>query len=208
MANPKISGGLIGRNRLDDASTNGAKTPMVIPASVANALAIGDPVVQTDGLASALGYPSCDFAGAGAVTGVIDSWIGINPANATTTPSFLFGFAGAAAGNVYRPASTVNDYYALVDTSPETQYEVSLDGTNVYGASAIGKTCILNTSVASSQLTGSGVTISNASIAAGSVQQFRIVGFPQSPNNDVTQAYARYLVQINNSTVTVGHAGI
>ncbi len=180
-----------------------------VPANQTNALYVGDPVVKVAG--SGLGgFNGVDLATAGsnaAITGVINGFVGVAPANSTTVTPSLFGFSGQP-GNTYRPASTTQDYYVLVNDSSDTLYSVQV-GNAVLSQADIGKNFNLVSGAGSAYTGLSGWLINSTAIADGAgIGQVNVIGFDSVPQNNSAQAYARVLVRLNSSTETNGSQGI
>jgi len=146
--NPNIPFGLQPFRRLDGASWNDSLRRYYVPASQTSALFVGDPVVKIAGSADINGINGVNLATAGSgnsVTGVICGFQGYCAAG-SGGPAILYGLPP---GNAYRPASTVYDWYVLVNDDPEAEWTIQADN-NTGGVIAV-------TFSASSAITGTGL---------------------------------------------------
>ena len=209
-SNPNIVNGLQPVRRVDGAKWGDSLTVYYVPAANQNALFVGDPVVKVAGSANGNGVNGIDLATAGAnavVTGVVCGFVGIQTAGSTQTPS-LFGLS-ATPGNVYRPASTGFDYYALVNDDPEAMFTVQVTGTSTMSVASIGKNFQLVSGSGNTYTGWSGWTVAATPVASPSdLGQVNVLGFVQATNNDPTQPYAKVNVRLNTSSETNRSAGI
>lgn len=157
-----------------------------VPASDATALNIGDPVVLA-GSADAAGVATVTLAAAaGPITGVV---VGFMPDGTTNM-----------VGN--RAASTAA--YVLVETNPLTLFEIQ-DTAGTIGVNDIGLNANLTIAAGNAYTKRSGVVLNAASKATTATLAVRIRGLSQKPDNSFG-AFAKVLVQINNSTEGAGTA--
>lgn len=214
MANQNTPVGLNPIQRFRGAAFRNSQTVYFVPAANTHALFVGDPVVKIAGSANGNGVNGVDLATAGAtgspavgnaITGVVVGFVGVAPAGSTKTPSFypLSGIPGPA----YRPASTTQDYYVLVNDDPDAEYEIQVDGTNVIAVASIGKNANLLSGAGNAFTGNSGWTL-NSATPSTDVLQVNIVGVEQEINNDPTLAYCKFIVRLNVSTETNRSAGI
>ncbi len=188
MANENFVRGLVPLNNAGSQPFNDGTKMFYVPASDATALYIGDPVVLA-GSADAAGVASVTRASAGgAITGVV---VGFTPDGTTT----LVG---------YRAASTAA--YVLVETNPDAVFEVQ-DTAGTIVAADIGLNANLNMNAGSAVTKRSGVDLNSGSKATTATLNVRLKGLRQTPGNDFG-AYAKILVQINNSTEVPGTASV
>lgn len=209
MANNNNPKGLQATSRLDGASWNDSGRVYYVPAAVAHALYVGDPVIKTAGSADANGVNGVDLASAGAadqITGVVIGFLG-NCVAGGGNPSF-FGLSGSP-GPAFRPASTILDWYVIVNDDPETLFAIqSSDNVAIPTAAIVGKNVNL-TAGAGSPYTGySGWTFDPNSAGTGATLQARVISAVQGIDNVVGQAHAKFLVQINTHTELPHQAGI
>jgi hypothetical protein len=207
--NPSNPKGLVPFQRLDGAVWNDSGRVYYVPAAVAHALFVGDPVIKTAGSADANGVNGVDLASAGdgdQITGVVIGFLG-NCAAGAANPSF-FGLSGSP-GPAFRPASTSLDWYVIVNDDPETLFEIqSSDNVAIPTAAIVGKNVDL-VSGAGSAFTGfSGWEFDPNSAATSATHQLRIISAVQAINNVVGEANCKFLVQINTHTELPHQAGI
>jgi hypothetical protein len=214
MANTNSPYGLRPDRLHGAAVPNESQRMYYVPASVANAIAVGDAVVKIAGSTSpsglCKGVDLASFAtnatsgGAAPITGVVTSVIGVAPAGANiTTPIIPMNF-----GPLIRPASTSQDYYVMVADDPSTEFSVQVDSTNILPLSAIGKGVTMTYNAPSTATGWSGTVLANASVTDTDAQQFVIVGFDSVTNNSPSSAYAKVIVRLNSSTEGSGQVGI
>jgi hypothetical protein len=145
--NPNTPYGLSPVQRNDGAVWSDRGTIYYVPAAQTNALYVGDPVIKKAGSADTNGTNGCDLAVAGtgnSVTGVVIGFLGACTAG-LNKPSLY----GLPAGPVYRPASTAQDWFVIVNDDPEAQWNIQVDS-NVGGTIAV-------TFSAAAAITGTGL---------------------------------------------------
>lgn len=218
MANPNTPYGLQPIRRLDGATWNDSLTVYQVPAAYGSAMYIGDPVIKVAGSADANGINGINLATAGAgnlITGVICGWAGIGTFNygAGNNGPSLFGASGSP-GNIFRPASTSQVYYALVNDDPEAEFVIQ-ENDNSGGVAgtplplaAVGKNANLVAGNGSAYTGWSGWMLQANGVAATQNFQLNIKGFLQEPDNTPAALYAKVIVSINQHTETVNTAGI
>lgn len=146
-SNPNTPYGLVPFQRLDGAVWSDRLRKYFVPAAQTNALYVGDPVIKKAASADINGVNGVDLAVAGsgnAITGVVCGFLGACTAG-TANPSFY----GLPTGPQYRPASTTQDWYVLVNDDPEAVWQIQGDN-NSGGVIAV-------TFSASSAITGTGL---------------------------------------------------
>lgn len=208
--NSNTVNGLQAIRRVDSAKFGDSLTVYYVPAANQSALFVGDPVSKVAGSANDNGINGINLATAGSnavVTGVVAGFVGVQTAGSTQPPS-MFGLSGMP-GNVYRPASTSYDYYALVCDDPEAMFTVQVTSTDTIDVADVGKNFQLVSGTGNTYTGWSGWTIASSPVAGASdLGQVNVLGFLQAPNNDPTQPYAKVTVRLNTSTETNRSAGI
>lgn len=187
MANTNVAFGLKPVRDAGGRPYNASVEMFYVPASDATALYQGDAVIKA-GSADAAGVATVTRAGdTGAITGAV-----VGFADAT---SMLAG---------YRAASTAA--YVLVNTDPDTLYEVQEDAVGgAIAAADIGLNANLIAAAGSAYSKRSGTMLDTSTKATTATLQLRIVGLAQRPDNEMS-ANAKVLVKINNSTEVPGTA--
>jgi hypothetical protein len=190
MANPNTPRGLVPLRDAGSKPHSGGVEMFYVPASDGTALYIGDPVVK-NGSASPEGVAGVILATAGGpITGVVQGFM----------PNGTVDMAG------YRAASTAA--YVLVNTDPDTLYEIQEDGvggTLTVASVGLNASFVAGTGNAYSHRSGAMLDSSTAATTAG--LELKIVGLKQVPGNDFG-ANAKFVVKINNSTEANASAGI
>lgn len=211
MANPNTPYGLQPIQRLDGAAFRSSVRLYFVAASQANALFVGDPVIKIHAGADTNGIPGVDLASAGTgnqITGVVVGFYGSCAAGTGQYGNF-FGLSGTP-GPAYRPASTSNDYYVLVNDDPETSFVVQCNDAG--GVPAVTALVGLNANLASgagSQYTGlSGWQLTPTGAATTNTIQLRVIELLKEADNVGGSANAKYVVQINQHTELPHQAGI
>lgn len=190
MANANTPRGLVPLRDAGSQPHNGGVEMFYVPASDATALYIGDPVIK-NGSSDAAGLAGVIMATAGgAITGVV---VGFMP-NGTTD---IMG---------YRAASTAA--YVLVNTDPDTLYEIQEDGVGGQLAAAdIGLNADFIVAAGSVYNKRSGTMLDTSTKATTATLPLKIVGLSQRPGNEFG-AYAKVLVKINKTTEANASVGI
>lgn len=211
MANPNTPYGLQPIQRLDGAAFRSSVRLYFVAASQTNALFVGDPVIKIHAGADTNGIPGVDLASAGTgnqITGVVVGFYGSCAAGTGQYGNF-FGLSGTP-GPAYRPASTSNDYYVLVNDDPETSFVVQCNDAG--GVPAVTALVGLNANLASgagSQYTGlSGWQLTPTGAATTNTIQLRVIELLKEADNVGGSANAKYVVQINQHTELPHQAGI
>jgi hypothetical protein len=190
MANSNAPSGLTPVRYASGAPYNGASKRYFVPATDANDIFIGDPVIIA-GSADTDGVPTATIAtaaGGSRWTGVV---VGFVPSSTIVT----YG---------YRKASTAD--YILVADDPNLLFEIQEDA--VGGALAavdVGLNADLIAGSGSAYTHRSGWQLDTSTKATTATLQMRIVGFVQRPDN-VIGANAKVLVR-NNLPTETGAAG-
>lgn len=208
--NPNTPQGLVPIQRLDGAKWMDSLRIYFVAAAKTNALYVGDPVIKLNAGADTLGTPGVDLAAAGTaaqITGVICGFYGTCAAGAAN-PSF-FGLSGTP-GPAYRPATTSQDYYVMVNDDPEAQFYIQSSdtggiptATNLVGLNA---NLIVGTG---SPYTGlSGWQLNPTGAGTGATLQLRVIGVLPQADNAVGLAHCKFIVQINDHTELPHQAGI
>jgi hypothetical protein len=189
MANQNVASGLKPVRDAGSRPYNAGLEIFYVPASDGTALYQGDAVLKA-GSADAAGIASvARAADTGAITGVVVGF---------TDPTSM------TAG--YRAASTAA--YVLVNTDPDTLYEIQEDGVGgAIAATDIGLNANLVTAAGSSYTKRSGTMLDTSTKNTTATLQLRIVGLAQRPDNEMG-TNAKVLVKINNSTEVPGTASV
>jgi hypothetical protein len=190
MANPNTPRGLVPLRDAGSKPHSGGVEMFYVPASDGTALYIGDPVVKA-GSADANGVASVTRATAGAaITGVVQ---GFKPDGTTN-------MAG------YRAASTAA--YVLVNTDPDTLYEIQEDSVGgALAAADIGLNADFIVAAGNAYTKRSGVMLDTSTKATTATLPLKIMGLRQLPNNEFG-ANAKVLVKINVTTEANASAGV
>ncbi len=187
MANTNVAFGLKPVRAVGSKPYNDGTTLFHLPSSYATAVFVGDPVTR-NGSADAAGVPTVALSAAGgAITGVV------------------VGFQDAASMTLgYGAASTAR--YALVETDPNTMYEVQEDSVGgALAAADIGLNADLAIAAGNTTTRRSAVQLDTSTKATTATLNVRILGLAQRPDNEIG-ANAKVYVMINNSTEVPGTA--
>lgn len=190
MANANTPRGLVPLRDAASRPVSGGLEMFFVPASDATALYIGDPVVK-NGSADAAGLAGVVRATAGGpITGVVEGFM----------PNGTTDMAG------FRAASTAA--YVLVNTDPNTLYEIQEDGVGgQLSAADIGLNADFIVAAGNAFNKRSGVMLDTSTKAATATLPLKIIGLSQRPGNEFG-AYAKVVVKINASTEATASAGI
>lgn len=190
MANPNTPRGFVPLRDAGSKPHSGGVEMFYVPASDGTALYIGDPVVK-NGSASPEGVAAVILATAGGqITGVVQGFM----------PNGTTDMAG------YRAASTAA--YVLVNTDPDTLYEIQEDGVGGQLAAAdIGLNADFIHAAGDAYSHRSGVMLDTSTKATTATLPLKIMGLKQVPGNDFG-AYAKVVVKINKSTEAHASAGV
>jgi hypothetical protein len=183
-------------------SVTGQADLVFVPASDASVIMVGDAVKLLGDARAATGVPTVTRVSAatdiayGIVVGIIFTGVGdtgnVPPVTDLNSP-------------VFRRAST--DRYLLVNTDPDTIYEVQYEGTSV-AAATITANVGLNGNfllTAGNQTTGaSGMQLAVAGLATTATLPLKIVGFPNRPDNIPGDQFFSYYVKLNSSQLSTG----
>ena len=212
VVNQNTPFGLTPVQRFDGAAWRNSLRRYYVPAANTNALFVGDPVTKVAASADINGVNGIDLtSNTGAITGVICGWAGVCAAG-TGNPAF-FGLSGTP-GNIYRPASTSMDYYALVNDDPEAEFwiqendDYSTTTANPTPVAAVGKNANIIHAAGSIYTGLSGTMLDASTIATTATLQLSIKGFVASPAAVPAALYGKLVVTINNHTETPHQAGI
>lgn len=186
MSNANNPTGLSPVCHINGAPWNGATRRCWIAASHSGSLFVGDPVVLEGSADPTTGaYPTVSIATAGTgnpIFGVITSFHE-DPTNLESK----YWLTGTATGR-----------FCYVCCDPTVLYEVQGDSTAVATYTDVGANANLSSSTAGSSTTGlSGWQMATTSMTTTSTYQVRIMGAVDRPDNDITAAYAKWLVLIN-----------
>jgi hypothetical protein len=190
MANANTPRGLVPLRDAGSQPHNGGVEMFYVPASDGTALYIGDPVVK-NGSSDDAGVAAVIRASAGGpITGVVQGFV----------PDGTVDQTG------YRAASTAA--YVLVNTDPDTLYEIQEDGDGGQLAAAdIGLNASVIAGSGNAYTKRSGFLLDSSTKAATAGLELKIVGLSQRPGN-AFGAYAKFVVKINDSTEGHASAGV
>lgn len=212
MANIPVAYGLQPVQRLDGAVWNDSLRTYYVPAANTNALFVGDPVLKTTGTADTNGIAGVDIAAAGTaakITGVVCGFLGSCAAGAPGGPTLsnvnMFASSGTP-GNMYRPASTGQDWYVLVNDDPEAQFYVQASA--ALAVANVGKNANLLAGAGSAYTGWSGWQMNVTGIGTGATLQLRIIGSTPDPVGVPNATGNKFIVQINTHTELPNSAGI
>lgn len=192
MANSNAPTGLTPRRYRNGSPWMGAARTYYVPATDANPIGIGDPVIIA-GSADAAGVPTCTLATAGSAGRITGVCVGIRPGgNGTLIPPRL------------RAASTAE--YIIVADDPDLLFEVQEDSVGgALAATNVGQNCDLIAGTASTTTGQSAWQLDSSTAAVTATLQMRIVQLQIRADN-VIGTNAKWLVAINLPTET-GAAG-
>lgn len=204
MPNTDTPFGLRPVQHRNGAPYTGACKPYYLQSDYATAMFIGDPVVITGAVnTAAVSAPGVGTFPVGAIQSINKATV-----NTGAITGVIVGFAGRQDSLTYNPAST--ERIALVADDPELLFEIQADGT--FTPASVGLNAALIYTHSGSTVTGrSGAELDTGTTTAPAVTtglQLKVRGFVNREDNDMASANARLLVQINNSTVATGTAGI
>lgn len=186
MANVSRVNGFRPVKHVNGSAWNGQTNLYYVPASDATALFQGDLVKRLAG-SSADGYRQITKAAVGdPAIGVVVGFV-VNPDNLNLTGQ-------------YRPASTAR--YALVADAPDTIFEAQVSGT--VAATLPGKNANHADAGGSTITSQSGETVDASTAATTATLTLKIHDFVQRVDNEVGNASAKVLVQINNHQLGAG----
>jgi len=212
ISNQNTPFGLSPVQRFDGASWRDSLRKYYVPAANTNALFVGDLIVKVAGSADIQGVNGIDLASAGgAATGVICGWLGVCAAG-LASPAF-FALSGTP-GNIYRPASTSFDYYALVNDDPEAEFwiqendDYATTTANPLPVAAVGKNANIIHAAGSIYTGLSGTMLDASTVATTSTLNLSIKGLVGQPAAVPGALYGKAIVTINNHTETPHQAGI
>jgi hypothetical protein len=196
MANPNVPRGLVPYRNIGGGPFNNSFNVYYVPATDANNIFVGDPVVVVTNSADANGIPTVTLATAGATNQITGVCVGLVDAGAPILPEFAI----TRDLPVYRQASTAA-YIAVVD-DPNALFMVqedSVGGALPVGAS--GRNVNLVAGAGSTTYGTSGWQIQSSSIGTGATLQMRILRALQQVDN-IVGANTKWLCKINLSTIT------
>lgn len=178
-----------------------------VATATTNAIYVGDPVIKVTASADVNGVNGCNLATAGTgnkITGVVVGFLGVGTAQLSSqwSPSF-FGLSGTP-GPAYKPANAVGVYYVQVVEDPDALYSIqSDDGGGDPAATIVGRNANLASGAGSAYTGWSGWLLDVSTAATTASNQMQVVGVLPEIDNvaGTTQANAKFLVRINQSTV-------
>lgn len=213
--NPNTPYGLQPLTRLDGAVWRNSGRVYYVPAGNTNALFVGDPVVKITGSADTGGVNGVDLCSAGStnkITGVVIGFKGACAAGAGSGAASLFGLP---TGNTFRPATTTQDWYVIVNDDPEALWQIQADANfgGVTGTAmpvtVAGKNINLLAGTGSAFTGWSGWQAnSNTPPATGATLQLNIVSIITDAQNQAVAQFQKLAVRLNISTETNLQAGI
>lgn len=191
MANANFPRGLVPYRHVSGGYYNGSFDVYYVPASDANNIFVGDPVVGVTNSSDGAGTPTATIATAGSSNYILGVCIGLVNAGAPNLPEFTI----TRDLPVYRQAS-VASYIAVVNDA-NVLYEVQEDsngGAMVSGAS--GRNVNLVAGSGNTAYGTSGWQLQSSSLATTATLQMRIVRLLQQTDN-LVGANAKWLCKIN-----------
>ena len=194
MANSNAPMGLTPIQEGNGSPWSGTLRPYYVPATDANPLFIGDPVIIA-GSADADGVPTVTLATAGAtnrITGIVQ---GFRP-----SPTIV--------ANGYRLASTAE--YVYIAMGPDLIYEVQEDSVGgALAATDIGLNCDLVAGSGSTATKLSGWQLDTSTKGTGATLQCRILGLiVRSDNAFGANAKVRVRINLPTETGAAGSTGV
>lgn len=196
MANNNIPRGLIPYRDAYDGYRTGGMGLYFIPATDANNIFVGDPMVPT-GASDRYGIPVVARATAGAGNPILGPMVAVAPGGPNTQV-----IAVTRDIPVYRPGGTAQ--YVLIDHDPDSLFMIQDDSGGVLGPSPIPIATVgmKNANLlagAGSTFTGySGWQLNSATVAAATpTAQLRIMRLLMQEDNEGGLAHAKWLVKIN-----------
>lgn len=189
-------------NRRDGANMTGGLKAYFVPSTDSTALFVGDPVTVQ-------GSSNTDYVTV--VGGTFEPGSLPTVARSGSTGQ-ITGFVASVAPTSedslqYRAAST--DRVVLVADDPNYVFEIQGDSATNSAAGDVGNNANVIFTASGSTSTGlSGAELDVSTIASTSSLQLKIVGFKNSPNNEIGTTHSKYLVTINNSSVAPNTAGV
>ena len=183
-----------------------------VAASDANALYVGDPVIKVTASADVNGINAVTLATGGTanqITGVIVGFQGKGTTQlGNYNPGSLFGLSGTP-GPAYKPASDPSVWYVLVNDDPSTLYSVqSNDSGGAPASTIVGRNANLVAGAGSPYTGWSGWELASNTVGTGLTLQVSIKGVLPETDNLAGSANCKYIVQINDQTEQLPHAGI
>lgn len=182
MANQNTPRGFVPLRDAGSKPHSGGVEMFHVPAADGTALYIGDPVIK-NGSSDAAGVASVVMATAGGdITGIVQGFM----------PNGTVDIVG------YRAASTAA--YVLVNTDPDTLYEIQEDGVGGQLAAAdIGLNADFIVAAGTAYNKRSGTMLDTSTKNTTNTLPLKIMGLSQRPGNEFG-AYAKVVVKINQST--------
>lgn len=190
MANANAPMGLIPRMHRNGTPYSGSTRVYYVPASDANAIGIGDPVVVTGAGDSVTGVPVVTLATAGATNYITGVMVGVSAAS-LTSQSLL----------PYRPASTA--MFIEVCDDPDVVFEIQSNGTLASGDMSA------NADLASGSLnTASGLSgwvLDESTVGTGATKQLKIMRIVRRPDNALgTNGKVEVMINLHTQRYTTG----
>jgi len=194
MANPNVARGLIPVRGAYGNYFNGMGNIYYVPATDANNIFVGDPVIVTGG-ADANGIPVVTLATAGASNYITGAMMGIVPAGGPILPEL----AVLRDQPVYRPASV--GAYILVSDDPGQLYEIQEDSVGgALAATAVSGNANLVAGAGNTINGYSGWQLQSSSLANTATLQLRILRGVQRVDNIIGVNFKWY-VKLNLSSI-------
>lgn len=195
MANPNVARGLIPVKDATGRYFTGGGSVYFVPASDANNIFVGDPVIVT-GAGDGNGVPVVTLATAGSSNNITGAMMGIVPAGAPILPETAI----LRDMPVYRQASVGT--YILVSDDPDQLYEIQEDsvGGALTAAAVSGNANLV--SGAGNTINGySGWQLQSSSAANTATLQLRIKAGVQRVDNTIGVNF-KWLVKLNLSSLS------
>lgn len=195
MANPNVARGLVPYRYTSGQHYNGAFNVYYVPATDANNIFVGDPVIVVNG-ADANGTPAVTLATAGSSNNITGACIGLVDAGAP----ILNEFAITRDLPVYRQASTAA-YIAVAD-DPNLLFYVQEDSVGgALTASAASQNANLVSGAGNTTYGTSGWQLQSSTVNTTNTLQMRIIRALQQVDNTVGNQ-TKWLCRINLHSLT------
>jgi hypothetical protein len=195
MANPNTPRGLVPVRSLSGGYFNGMGNIYYFPASDANNIFVGDPVVVS-GISDANGVPGVTIATAGSSNYITGSFMGFIPGGGPILPEL----AVLRDSPVYRPASVAG--YGLISDDPNQLYEIQEDSVGgALTAAAASDNANLVAGAGSTITAASGWQLQSSSVATTNTLQLRILRGQQRVDNTIGVNF-KWLVKINLHSIS------
>lgn len=186
---------------------NEQATLYYIPSSDTNAYYIGDAVKSAAGAdANGVSQVAKITSGNEATTAIRGIIVGVRVAD----PGVSLQGKTLDLASLAVPATKARDYYVYVVDDPAVIFEIQDDGTTfpTSAAACANKNVSYNVAAPSGISPLSASTLAASTAATTNTLPLKIMGFVQRVDNDMSSAYRKVLVKINNHELQGGIAGV